>query len=65
MKEQNYVKVNLTTNLTTQGELNIPDDKLQASAKILANILLDYVRNGDSTKDLTPEKVFGKGGHDE
>lgn len=65
MKEQNYVKVNLTTNQTTQGELNIPDDKINASAKILANILLDYVRNGGSTTDLTPEKVFGKGGHNE
>ena len=65
MKGQNYVKVNLTTNLTTQGELNIPDDKLQASAKILANILLDFVRNGGITTDLMPEKVFGKGGHNE
>ncbi|MCH5158898.1 MAG: hypothetical protein J1F33_06855 [Clostridiales bacterium] len=65
MKGQNYVGVNLTTNQTTQGELNIPDDKLQASAKILANILLDYVRNGGSTNHLTLEKVFGKGGHDE
>ena len=65
MKGQNYVGVNLTTNQTTQGELNIPDDKLHASAKILANILLDFVRSGGSTTDLTPEKVFGKGGHDE
>ena len=65
MKGQNYVGVNLQTNQTTHGELNIPDDKINASAKILANILLDFVRNGGSTTDIAPEKVLGKGGHDE
>ena len=42
------------------GELNLPDEKLKASATILANILLDYVRNSENTKDLTPSKVFGQ-----
>ena len=42
------------------GELNLPDEKLKASATILANILLDYMKSGENTTDLTPSKVFGQ-----
>ena len=34
--------------------------KMKTSAKILANILLDYARNGGNMDDLTPESIFGK-----
>ena len=42
------------------GELNLPDEKLKASAKILANILLDYMKSGGDMKDITPSKIFGQ-----
>ena len=42
------------------GELNLPDEKLKASATILANILLDYMKSGGDMNDLTPSKVFGQ-----
>ena len=58
--KQNCAKVNLQTRQTECGELDLPDEKIKASATILANILLDYVRNGENTADLTPSKVFGQ-----
>lgn len=45
---------------TEKGRLNLPKERLEASAKILANILLDYAKNGGNTDDLTPDKVFGR-----
>ena len=58
--KQNCVKVDLQTKQTTYGELNLPDEKLKASAKILANILLDYMKSGGDINDLTPSEVFGQ-----
>ena len=60
--KQNCVRVNLQTNQTDYGMIKIPDEKIKASAEILANLLLDYVSSGGSTNDLTPSKVFGNGG---
>lgn len=40
--------------------LNLPKERIQTSAKILADILLDYARNGGNMDDLTPESVFGR-----
>lgn len=64
-KLQNTVIVDLQTNNTTFGELNLPNETIDTCATILANLLLDYVKNGGSIEELTPSKVFGKGGHNE
>ena len=58
--KQNCAKVDLQTRQTECGELNLPDEKLKASATILANILLDYMKSGGDMNDLTPCKVFGQ-----
>lgn len=52
--------MDLSTGQTEKGRLNLPKERLDASAKILANILLDYARNGGNVDDLTPDKVFGR-----
>ena len=59
-KEDNCVEVNLITGETVFGRLNLPKERIEASAKILADILLDYARKGGDMNDLTPEKVFGR-----
>ena len=59
-KEDNCVEVNLITGETVFGRLNLPKERIEASAKMLANILLDYARKGGDMNDLTPEKVFGR-----
>ena len=58
--KDNCIEIDFDAKQTEFGELNLPDEKLKASATILANILLDYVRNGENTLDLTPSKVFGQ-----
>ena len=58
--KDNCVEINFGTKQTTYGELNLPDEKLKASATILANILLDYMKSGGDMKDITPSKVFGQ-----
>ena len=58
--QENTVEVNLSTEQTEKGRLNLPKERLEASAKILANILLDYARTGGNMDDLTPDKVFGR-----
>lgn len=57
--KQNCVKIDLQTKQTDCGNIYLPDEKLKASATILANIFLDYIRKGDMN-DLTPNKVFGQ-----
>ena len=52
--------MDLSTGQTEKGRLNLLKERLEASAKILANILLDYARNGGDMDDLTPDKVFGR-----
>jgi len=58
--QDNNVEVDLLTGETEKGRLNLPKERLEASAKILANILLDYARIGGNMDDLTPDKVFGR-----
>ena len=49
-----------------QTECELSQEQIEVSARILANILLDYVNDGGSVAELTPEKLFGKrGGKDE
>ena len=58
--QDNTVEVDLLTGQTEKGRLNLPKERLEASASILANRLLDFVKCGGSTEELTPEKVFGR-----
>jgi len=54
----------LATGTTQQTDYEITQEQIETSATILANILLDYVKqNGISI--LSPESVFGKGEHNE
>ena len=59
-KEDNCVEVNLITGETVFGRLNLPKDRIEASAKILADILIDFVKRGGSVSDITPQNVFGR-----
>ena len=58
--QDNTVEVDLSTGQTEKGRLNLPKERLEASASILANLLLDFVKGGGSTEELTPEKVFDR-----
>ena len=50
----------MQTRQTECGELNLPDEKIKASATILANILLDYMKSGGDMSNIMPSKVFGQ-----
>lgn len=54
--------MDLSTGAMEQTECELPQEQIEVSAKILANILLDYVNNGGSVAELTPKKLFGKRG---
>ena len=58
--QENTVEVNPSTGHKEKGRLNLPKERIQTSAKILADILLDYARNGGNMDDLTPESVFSR-----
>lgn len=48
--------------MTEQTECEISQEQIETSAKILANILLDYVNNGGSIAELISGKALVKGG---
>lgn len=52
--------MDLSTGQTEKGRFNLPKERLEANASILANLLLDFVKGDGSTEELTPEKVFGR-----
>lgn len=54
--------MDLVTGTMEQTECELSQEQIEVSAKILANILLDYVNDGGSVAELTPEKLFGKKG---
>jgi len=54
----------LATGITQQTNYEITQEQIETSATILANILLDYVKQ-NGTSILSPERVFGKGEHNE
>ncbi|MCI8733029.1 MAG: hypothetical protein HFE29_01685 [Clostridia bacterium] len=54
--------MDLVTGTMAQTECELSQEQIEVSAKILANILLDYVNNGGSVAELIPEKLFGKRG---
>lgn len=45
-----------------QTECEISQEQIEISAKILANMFLDYVNNGGSIAELTSGKALKKGG---
>jgi len=58
--EENTIIVDLSTGATEKGKLNLPKDTIKASGTILANILLDFYRNGGDMEKLSPSDVFGR-----
>ena len=60
LDEFNKVEINLSTNEVATSLLELDDETLTASASVLANMLLDFVRDNNSYENLTPKNVFRK-----
>ena len=60
LDEFNKVEIDLSTNQVATSPLELDDETLTASASVLANMLLDFVRDNNSYENLTPKNVFRK-----
>ena len=60
LDEFNKVEIDLSTNEVATSPLELDDETLTASASMLANMLLDFVRDNNSYENLTPKNVFRK-----
>ena len=60
LKYQNRVDIDLLTHEKQESPLELDDDTLNVSATVLANMLLDFVRDKGSYDSLTPNNVFRK-----
>ena len=60
LDEFNKVEINLSTNEVATSQLELDDETLTARASVLANMLLDFVRDNNSYENLTPKNVFRK-----
>lgn len=60
LDEFNKVEISLSTNEVATSPLELDDETLTASASVLANMLLDFVRADGSYDNLTPKNVFRK-----
>ena len=60
LKYQNRVDIDLLTHEKQESPLELDDDTLNISATVLANMLLDFVRDNGSYDNLTPKNVFKK-----
>ena len=60
LDEFNKVEIDLSTNEVATSPLELDDETLTASASVLANMLLDFVRDNGSYDNLTPKNVFRK-----
>ena len=60
LKYQNRVDIDLLTHEQQESPLELDDDTLNVSATVLANMLLDFVRDKGSYDSLTPKNVFRK-----
>ena len=60
LDEFNKVEINLSTNEVATSPLELDDETLIASASVLANMLLDFVRDNGSYDNLTAQNVFRK-----
>ena len=60
LKYQNRVDIDFLTHEKQESPLELDDDTLNISATVLANMLLDFVRDKGSYDSLTPNNVFRK-----
>ena len=60
LDEFNKVEIDLSTNEVATSPLELDDETLTSSASVLANMLLDFVRDNNSYENLTPKNVFRK-----
>ena len=60
LKYQNRVDIDLLTHEKQESPLELDDDTLNISATVLANMLLDFVKDKGSYDSLTPNNVFRK-----
>lgn len=60
LKYQNRVDIDLLTHEKQESPLELDDDTLNVSTSVLANMLLDFVRDKGSYDSLTPNNVFRK-----
>ena len=60
LKYQNRVDIDLLTHEKQESPLELDDDTLNVSASVLANMLLDFVRDKGSYDSLTPKNDFRK-----
>ena len=60
LDEFNKVEIDLSTNEVAISPLELDDETLTTSASVLANMLLDFVRDNNSYENLTPKNVFRK-----
>ena len=60
LEEFNKVEINLSTNEVATSPLELDDKTLTESSSVLANMLLDFVRDNNSYDNLTPMNVFRK-----
>ena len=60
LDEFNKVEIDLSTNEVATSPLELDDETLTASASVLANMLLDFVRDNNSYENITPKNVFRK-----
>ena len=60
LDEFNKVEIDLSTNEVATSPLELDDETLTTSASVLANMLLDFVRDNNSYENLTPKNVFRK-----
>ena len=60
LDEFNKVEIDLSTNEVATSPLELDDETLTASTSVLANMLLDFVRDNNSYENLTPKNVFIK-----
>lgn len=60
LDEFNKVEIDLSTNEVATSPLELDDETLTSSASVLANMLLDFVRDNGSYDNLTPNNVFRK-----
>ena len=60
LDEFNKVEIDVSTNEVATSPLELDDETLTSSASVLANMLLDFVRDNGSYDNLTPNNVFRK-----
>ena len=60
LDEFNKVEIDLSTNEVATSPLELDDETLTANASVLANMLLDFVRDNNSYENLTPKNIFRK-----